>query len=202
MLLIPANIGPLNPDVAQLVFGVVVFGGVLFFVGRTLPRVERVLHAREMIFDDIQGGRPALFRREAEQLAALTEGLLAEARRDAARTRQDAREEGTALIAEACADGRRERDEVVVTGQARVEAERAAAEAELRGRVSELASELASRIVGEPIAAPGGANGTGSVVAPGTRADRGTGPGSDSGTGPGTDAEDAAPRTDSTGSGR
>lgn len=40
------------------------------------------------------------------------------------------------------------------TGQARDEAERAAAEAELRGRVSEWASELANRIATEPLIGP------------------------------------------------
>ncbi|WP_063795182.1 MULTISPECIES: F0F1 ATP synthase subunit B family protein [Streptomyces] len=191
MLLIPANIGPLNPDVAQLVFGVVVFGGLLPLVGRLLPRIDRVLLDRQAIFDSVEGGTTALFRREAERLEVLTEGLLAEARRDAARTRQKALEEGAALIDSARAEGRRERDEVVVTGQARVEAERAAAEAELRGRVSELASELASRIVGEPVAAPGGTEGTSGAGAPGTEA------GPDD-----SDSEGAAPRTGPAGSGR
>lgn len=50
-------------------------------------------------------------------------------------------------------EGERERDAEVVRGQADVEAERAAAEAELRTRVSELASGLAGRLVGEPLGA-------------------------------------------------
>ncbi|MEU7577222.1 hypothetical protein AB0B50_06405 [Streptomyces sp. NPDC041068] len=154
MQLIPADLGPLNPEVEHLTFGLVLFGAVHLFVVRCLPRVNRVLLAREAIFDEVTGGSAHLLRVEAERMREVTGALLSEARRDAARIRQEAREEGAALIASARADGLRERAEVVVTGQARVEAERAAAEAELRGRVSELASALASRIVGEPIPAP------------------------------------------------
>ncbi|MET7925446.1 hypothetical protein ABZT43_15895 [Streptomyces sp. NPDC005349] len=80
----------------------------------------------------------------------------AEARRDAARVTQAAREEGAALIAAAREDGLREREALLADGQALIEAERAAAEAELHLTVPELAAELASRIIGEhvPAAAP------------------------------------------------
>ncbi|MFJ2768551.1 hypothetical protein [Streptomyces sp. NPDC087300] len=154
MQLIPMNLGPLNPDVAELAVATVLFGAVFLLVGRFLPRINSVLEERATLLDGVTGGPAAAIRREAERVRAEHETLLSEARREAARVRQAAREEGAALIAEAREDGLRERAEIVVTGQARVEAERVEAEAELRGCVSEVASELASRIVGEPIPVP------------------------------------------------
>jgi F-type H+-transporting ATPase subunit b len=114
--------------------------------------MNRVLEARD---DAIRGAaeRAATVRARAEGERDRTEALLAEARRDAARARQQAREQGAVLIAEARADAQRERDALLIAGQERIAAERQAAEAELRMSVSELASELAHRIVGEPVAA-------------------------------------------------
>ncbi|MFI6089883.1 hypothetical protein [Streptomyces sp. NPDC051218] len=65
--------------------------------------------------------------------------------------RQRAREDGAALIAAAREDGLRERDQVLTAGQAAIATERASTEGELRTQIPELASSLASRIVGEPL---------------------------------------------------
>ncbi|MFE0134095.1 hypothetical protein ACFWY6_21395 [Streptomyces sp. NPDC059037] len=156
MQLIAMNLGPLKPDPQHLVAAAVLFGSVFFLVRRILPRLDRVLEIRAGILEEITGGATAELRTEAERVRDKREELLAEARHDAALVRQRAREEGAALIAAAREDGVRERDGLVASGQARIETERASAEAELRGQVSELASELASRIVGEPIPATTG----------------------------------------------
>ncbi|MEV0318432.1 hypothetical protein ACIBKX_09515 [Streptomyces sp. NPDC050658] len=153
MQLIAMNLGPLKPDPQHLVAAAVLFGSVFFVVRRILPRIDLVLETRAEILDGVTGGAAAELRREADQVRESCERLLAEARRDAAQVRQQAREEGAVLIEAARADAIRERDELVASGQSRIEAERASAEAELRGQVSELASALASRIVGEPIPA-------------------------------------------------
>lgn len=180
MQLIPMNLGPLNPDVEQLAVATVLFGAVYLLVGRFLPRINRALDERATLLEGVTGGPAAAIRREAERVRAEHETLLSEARREAARVRQAAREDGAALITEAREDGLRERAEIVVTGQARVEAERVEAEAELRGCVSEVASELASRIVGEPIPVP--AANAGLLAGPGAAApDDGAGTGTDGG---------------------
>ncbi|GAA1900268.1 F0F1 ATP synthase subunit B [Streptomyces durmitorensis] len=153
MQLIPMPLGPINPEVEHLAVGAVLFGSLYLFIRRMILRVNRVLEVRATILEGVTGGPAAELRREAERIAAYRETVLAEARHEAALVRQRAREEGAALIAAARADGARERDEVLTGGKAAIEAERAAADAELRGHVSELASGLASRIVGEPVAA-------------------------------------------------
>lgn len=153
MDLIPYPIGPLNPKVQDLGYALVLFAFAYVFVARLLPRMNQVLEARD---DAINGtrNRAEAVRARAAQEHATAETLLAEARHEAARIRQQSLEQGAALIAEARADGQRARDAALAEGRARIEAECAAAEAELRVSVSELASDLASRIVGEQVAAP------------------------------------------------
>ncbi|MFF1692341.1 hypothetical protein ACFVXC_01775 [Streptomyces sp. NPDC058257] len=156
MQLIPMQLGPINPDVEHLVVGAVLFGPLYFLVRRMILRLNRVLEERATLLEGVTGGPGAQLRREAERIRAEHEATLAEARREAAQVRQQAREEGAALIAAAREDGGHERDEVLAGGKDRIEAERASAEIELRLQVSELASALASRIVGEPLGAASG----------------------------------------------
>ncbi|NBE52883.1 F0F1 ATP synthase subunit B family protein [Streptomyces boluensis] len=155
MYLIPEElglkIGPLNPLVEDLLVGLIAFAAVFALFRLVLvPRIAKVQAERADLMDERLTG-DLMFHVEA--LRAEREQLLAEARHEAARTRQSAVEEGTALIVEARDEGLRERAELLASGQATVESERAAAEAELRTHVADLASELASRIVGEPIVA-------------------------------------------------
>ncbi|MGW7082699.1 F0F1 ATP synthase subunit B family protein [Streptomyces sp. NPDC054871] len=151
MQLIPMPLGPINPDVENLVVGAVLFGSLYVFVRRMILRVNRVLEERATILEGVTGGPAAELRREAERIRAEREATLAEARHEAAQVRQRAREEGAALIAAAREDGVRERDEVLMAGQAAIATERASTEGELRAQVPELAAVLASRIVGEPL---------------------------------------------------
>ncbi|RVU19942.1 hypothetical protein EOT10_28440 [Streptomyces antnestii] len=153
MYLLPTNFGPLNAKVEVLAVALVLFALVLLCVTRLLPRINRVLDERA---DRTEGAleRAGAIRAAASDENAAAQAVLAEARRDAAHIRQAAREEGTALIAAAREDGLRERDALLADGQARIAAQRAAAEAELRLTVPDLASELASRIVGERIPSP------------------------------------------------
>ncbi|MFF2995281.1 hypothetical protein ACFVTC_11980 [Streptomyces sp. NPDC057950] len=153
MDLIPYPIGPLNPKVQDLLLALPLFALVYVLIARILPRMNRVLAARD---DAINGTRERAdaVQARAERERAQTEALLAEARHDAARIRQDAHERGAILITEAREDGQRARESVIAEGRARIESERAAAEVELRISVSELASALASRIVGERIGSP------------------------------------------------
>ena len=152
MDLIPYPIGPLNPQLQDIVVALVLFACCFVFFVRFSARVNRLLETR----DDLIGGgeeRAEELRERARRERAGMEAVLAEARQDAARTRQRAAEEGTALIARARSDGQRQRDAILTEGRARIEAERGAALAELRAVVPDLASALASSVVGEPITA-------------------------------------------------
>lgn len=146
------DIGPLNPVVAELVVAAVLFALVFLFFVRLVPRIQRVLDEREAATKGTEARAEAL-REEARIKRAEVAAALADARHDAARIRQRAYEEGAALITEARADGSREYTTLLTEGHAHLHAARAAAEAELRLHVSELASNLAGRIIGEPIEA-------------------------------------------------
>ncbi|QDQ16261.1 hypothetical protein FH965_11850 [Streptomyces spectabilis] len=147
------ELGPLKPRAVDLLIGSVLFAAVFWtFAGVLLPRLTRTLAERERL----TAGRA----READ--AALAEAvrarevradILADARHEAALTRQRAMEEGTEAIRAAREAGLRERDEAVAAGTARVAAERAAARAELERDTRHLAARLAERIVGEPLGA-------------------------------------------------
>lgn len=152
MYLLPMKFGPLNAKIDVLIVALVLFAVVFLWFKRFLPRINEVLAERA---DRTEGAleRAEAIRAEASAEHAGAQTLLAEARRDAARVTQAAREEGAALIAAAREDGLREREALLADGQALIEAERAAAEAELRLTVPELAAELASRIIGEPVSA-------------------------------------------------
>ncbi|WP_432093582.1 hypothetical protein [Streptomyces sp. bgisy100] len=151
MKLIPTDVGPLNPELLDVVFGLVCFGVAYGVLSRVLlPRIGKVLYEREQATEGVLRCSEDL-EAEAEQVRERYLQALAEARHDAARIRQEAKEEGTELIAAARAEGIRERDELVAAGRARIAAEVAAAEAALDGTVTELATELADRILGEPV---------------------------------------------------
>ncbi|MGW0845658.1 F0F1 ATP synthase subunit B family protein [Streptomyces sp. NPDC002787] len=152
MDLLPMDIGPLNPVVGELVVASVLFASVFLFFVRLLPRLQRVLDEREAATKGAEA-RAAALREEAEAKRAEVAAALAAARHEAARIRQHAFEEGAALIAEARADGQRQYTAVLTEGHARLASDRATAEAELRLHVSELASNLASKVIGEPIEA-------------------------------------------------
>ncbi|WP_280696962.1 F0F1 ATP synthase subunit B [Kitasatospora sp. GP82] len=144
--------GPLQPDNAQLVVGLVVFFFIFGVLGLVvLPRIEKTLAARE---DAIGGGleRAETARAEAQRIYEEYQTELRAARREAAQLRQSAAEEGAALMAAVRAEGQQQRDQLVAEANVQLAADRVIAEAELREDVIALASELAGRIVGEPLA--------------------------------------------------
>ncbi|MFM9371265.1 hypothetical protein [Streptomyces sp. Da 82-17] len=152
MFLIPEEldlkIGPLNPRVEDLVVAAVLFGVVfLLFRAVLVPRIARVLAERQDRMGDVAGG----LYEEIRAVRAERDEVLAGARHEAARIRQRAVEEGAGLVASARAEALRERGVLLASGQAEIAAERAAAEAALRAQVPDLATELAGRVLGEPV---------------------------------------------------
>ncbi|MCI3930255.1 F0F1 ATP synthase subunit B family protein [Streptomyces sp. AN091965] len=153
MDLLALELGPLRPRAVDLLLGGVLFAAVFWaFAGVLLPRLTRTLAERERLTEGRARAADAAFA-EAARAGEARAGVLADARHEAALTRQRAMEEGTEAIRAAREAGLRERDQVVAAGTARVAAERAAARAELEGDARHLAARLAERIVGEPLGA-------------------------------------------------
>ena len=77
---------------------------------------------------------------------------LEDAKHEAARMREEAREQGAQIIAEMRERAEAEARRITEAAQSQIEAERQQALTSLRAEVGALATELASRIVGESLA--------------------------------------------------
>lgn len=149
--LLALEIGPLKPNLSEMIVMVVLFAAVfLFFYKVLLPRINSTLEEREAQTSGKSEEAEAL-REEAAQVHAEYQSVLAEARHEAARIRQQAQEEGTAAITAARAEGNTERERILAAGAERLETERASAERELSNDVEAWARSLASSVVGEPV---------------------------------------------------
>jgi len=143
---------PLVPNWVEVIVGAIGFFIVFGMLWKVLlPRITRTLEERT---NQIEGGieRAAKAEAEAERLAEQYRAQLAEARHEAARVREQAREEGAAIIAELREQAQVEARRIAEAAQAQIAADRQQAFASLRAEVGELAVELASKIVGESLA--------------------------------------------------
>jgi F-type H+-transporting ATPase subunit b len=142
---------PLWPTAAELVLGIVCFAVVFGVLGRLLlPRLMKTLEERE---DAIQGGINRADEAQAEAQAVLQQyrEQLDDAKHEAARMREEAREQGAQIIAEMRERAEAEARRITEAAQAQIEAERQQALHSLRTEVGALATELAGRIVGESL---------------------------------------------------
>ncbi|HEY1105926.1 F0F1 ATP synthase subunit B [Agromyces endophyticus] len=142
---------PLIPEVYDLVWSGVIFVILLLFFWKyVLPRVQKMLDERaEAIEGNIAKADEA--QRKAE--AALEEytAQLADARTEAGRIRETAREDGKKIVAEAKDTAVAEASRVTASAQAQIEAERQSALVSLRSEVGTLAIDLASGVIGESL---------------------------------------------------
>ena len=140
------------PAVYDIVWSIVVLlliGGILGL--KVFPKLRAVLDERAEL---IEGGIKKAENAQAEADKALEEytAQLTEARAEAARIREDARAEATQIAAEARDKATAESARIAETAVKQIEAERQQALVALRTDVGALATELASRIVGESLA--------------------------------------------------
>lgn len=143
---------PLLPELFEIFWSFVVLALVMgAFFWLVLPKLTKVLDERA---EKIEGGIKQAEVAQAEAQAALEEytAQLTSARAEAARIREDARAEGAQIVSEmrekAAADAQR----ITEAASKQIEAERQQAVVSLRAEVGSLASDLASKIVGESLA--------------------------------------------------
>jgi len=142
---------PLVPSGAELIIGAICFIVVFGILGKMLlPRIQKTLADRTEL---IEGGlaRSEEAQAEAKVLLDQYREQLQEARHEAARLREEAREQGAQIIAEMREQAQAEARRIAESAQAQIQAERQQALASLRTEVGTLATELASRIVGESL---------------------------------------------------
>jgi F-type H+-transporting ATPase subunit b len=142
---------PLIPTWPELIIGTIVFVVVFGFLAKLLlPRIVKTLNERE---DAIQGGINRADEAQAEAQAVLAQyrAQLEAAKHEASQTREEAREQGAQIIAEMRERAEAEARRITEAAQAQIDAERQQALISLRAEVGTLATELASRIVGESL---------------------------------------------------
>jgi F-type H+-transporting ATPase subunit b len=152
MFLAQATQDPLIPTGSELILGIVCFAIVFGILGKMLlPRITKTLNERE---DAIQGGINRADEAQAEAQAVLQQyrAQLDDAKHEAARMREEAREQGAQIIAEMRERAEAEARRITEAAQSQIEADRQQALVSLRAEVGSLATELASRIVGESLA--------------------------------------------------
>jgi F-type H+-transporting ATPase subunit b len=142
---------PLIPALPELIIGLICFCIVFGVLGKKLlPNIQKTLDERH---DAIEGGleRAAEAQAEASRTLAEYKAQLAEARHEAARITEHAREQGAVIIAEMKEDGQRQREAIITAGHAQIEADRRQATNVLRQDVGRIATDLAGRVVGESL---------------------------------------------------
>lgn len=143
---------PLLPAVFEIAWSALIialiFGAFFRYV---LPRLNKVLDERA---EKIEGGIAKAEQAQQEAAAALAEYTeqLREARAEAARIRDDARAESAQILEAARAQAGEDAKRIAESAQKQIEAERQQVVVALRADVGALATELASRVVGEALA--------------------------------------------------
>src|SRR5579875_1853809 len=142
---------PIVPSLPELIIGAVAFLIVFGVLGKLLmPRIQQTLAERT---DKIEGGleRAEEAQAEAQRVLEQYRQQLADARHEAARLREEAKEQGAQIIAEMREEAQAEARRLTEAANAQIEAERQQALNSLRAEVGNLATDLASRIVGESL---------------------------------------------------
>ena len=142
---------PVLPVWSEVILALIVFA-ILFVLMRkfVVPNFEKTFAERTQA---IEGGLSAAESKQAEADAKLAEleKQLGDARHEAARIREEAREQGAKIVAEMRETAQAESSRIVEHGKAQIEAERQQAVTQLRAEVGTLATALAGRIVGEAL---------------------------------------------------
>jgi len=146
-----AGPSPILPNPAEIVVGLVAFS-ILFVLLRTkaVPKFEQAYKERT---DAIQGGleRAEIAQRDAAAALQMYNTQLADARGEAAKLREEARAEGSVILEQMRTTAQEEATRITSAARASIEAERQQAFNSLLNEVGTIATQLASKIVGEAL---------------------------------------------------
>lgn len=143
---------PILPTNYDLLWSFIIFVLiVVVFMLVFMPRLQKVLDERTAL---IEGGISKAEEAQAQAAVALEEytAQLREARSEAAKIREDARLEAAQIVADGRERAVRDAARVSETSLKQLAAERQQAVVTLQGDIAGLATDLASRIVGESLA--------------------------------------------------
>lgn len=150
-LLTPLATNPLIPEPAEMIMSIIFVVLLTVVIAKfVVPRFEETYAERTAA---IQGGMEKAEKAQAEAQAALQQyqAQLAEARSEAAKIREEAKTQGTQIIAELREQAQAEANRIRQAAESQIEAERAQVMIQLRNEIGGLATTLAGRIVGESL---------------------------------------------------
>jgi F-type H+-transporting ATPase subunit b len=136
---------------ATFVVELIAFAIIVFILARyVIPPINKAMTDRQ---NQIRKQFADLDEAQADARAAEKDfrEQLAQARHEAAKIREDAREQGAAIIAEMRTQAQEESERILKHARAQLEAERSQAVQSLRNEVGSMATTLAGRIVGESL---------------------------------------------------
>ena len=148
--LIPLASNFLAPNGTFLV-EVIAFAIIVWILAKfVIPPINKAMTARQ---DAIRNQFAELdeAKDDANKAEEEFKAQIADARKQAAKIREEASEQGNQIVAEAREKANAEASRIIDHGHAQIEAERKQAVASLRAEVGTLATELAGRIVGESL---------------------------------------------------
>lgn len=136
---------------ATFVVELIAFAIIVFILAKfVIPPINKAMTDRQnqirKEFADLDEAQADARRAESDYKAQL-----ADARHEAARIREDAREQGAAIIADMRSQAQEESERILRHARAQLEAERSQAVQSLRSEVGSMATTLAGRIVGESL---------------------------------------------------
>ena len=146
-----AAANPLIPHTAELIVGFIAFSLLLLVLrSRVVPMFEKAFAART---EAIQGGMKKAEKAQRDAQVALEQytAQLSDARGEAQKIREEARVQGAAIIEDLRGKAQEEAARITAAATASIEAERQQAITSLRNEVGSLATQLASKIVGEAL---------------------------------------------------
>ena len=128
-----------------------IFALLVFILAKwVIPPINKAMTDRQ---DKIraQFEEAAQLKADAQAAEEAHQAALAEARHEATKIREEAREQGAQIVAQHREQAQVEADRITANAHAQIEVERAQTMAQLKGEVGGIATALASKIVGESL---------------------------------------------------
>lgn len=141
----------LTPIPHEIVIGLIAFGALFLVMSKVLlPRLDKVYAERH---DRIEGGfeRAEQARAEARRVQAEYRTRIGNAREEAARIRDAAREEGQRRNDEVLAGAREEAASLVSQGREELATQRSSVSSDLQPDVARISRQLAGRLLGRQV---------------------------------------------------
>lgn len=133
------------------VFELVSFAIIMFVMWKyVLPPINKAMTERQEKIK-AQFDEAAQAKADAENTESELKSQMADARADASRIREEAREQGAQIIAQHREQAQTEAERITSNAHAQIEVDRAQALSQLKGEVGTIATTLAGRIVGESL---------------------------------------------------